>query len=116
MDVKALQRDVHLQNDLSSFLENRLESFTSDIDLLNEEIVSAVKDGMNEVCPKIEQKRKKVPWQDATLEHLTKELRKSCNNRDVRQVHKEIKKRRKVLKNEYYKEIADGINTAAEAR
>ena len=57
-----------------------------------------------------------MPWQDATLEHLTKELRKSCNNRDVRQVHKEIKKRRKVLKNEYYKEIADGINTAAEAR
>ena len=117
MDVKALQRDVQLQNHLSTFLENRLESLpTDDVDLLNEEIVSAVKEGMEEVSPKIEPKRKKEPWIDPTLEDLTKELRRTTNDRVVRQKHKEIKERRKILKNRYYREIADGINTAAQAR
>ena len=117
MDVKALQRDVQLQNHLSTFLENRLESLpTDDVDLLNEEIVSAVKEGMDEVCPKIEPKRKKEPWIDPALEDLTKELRRTTDDKVVRQKHKEIKERRKILKNRYYREIADGINTAAQAR
>ena len=34
----------------------------------------------------------------------------------MRQKQKEIKKRRTLLKNQYYKEIADGINHAAQAR
>ena len=42
---------------------------------------------------------------------------KKCNNSDaVKKIQKEIKNCCKILKNEYYQNLADGINTVAEAR
>ena len=115
-DFKALQRDTNLQNDLSSFLENRLGSLTSDLDDLNEDIVSAVRQGMDEVCPKIAPRRKDQPWKDAELEGMLKDLQKLNKVEDVRKMQKEIKKKRMELKNKYYKDIAENINSAAQAR
>ena len=115
-DFKALQRNTNLQTDLSSFLETRLGSLTSDVDDLNEDIVSAVRQGMDEVCPKIAPRRKKEPWKNAELERMVKDLQKQKKEKDVRRMQKEIKKKRLELKNEYYKDIADNINNAAQDR
>ena len=43
---------------------------------------------------------------------LTKRLKKTSGAK-AKELRKKIKKRRYRLKNEYYKEIADSINTAA---
>ena len=115
-DFKALQRNTNLQTDLSSFLETRLGSLTSDVDDLNEDIVSAVRQSMDEVCPKIAPRRKKEPWKNAELERMVKDLQKQKKEKDVRRMQKEIKNKRLELKNEYYKDIADNINNAAQAR
>ena len=116
IDFKALEKDLCIQNNLTEFLEARLESPALDLDELNEEIVSAVRQGMEEVCPKIAPRRKKQPWKNAELENMVKKLSCTKNHRDMRKLQEEIKKKRIQLKNEYYKEIADGINGAAQAR
>ena len=116
-DFKALQRDTNLQNELSSFLEIRLGSLSaSNMEDLNEDIVSAVRQGMEDVCPKLASRRKEQPWKNAELESMVKDLQKQKNNDDLRRMQKLIKKKRMELKNEYYKEIADNINNAAQAR
>ena len=45
-----------------------------------------------------------------------KDLRKCCKHKDIRKQQKEIKKRCLKLKNDYYQDLADNINTAAAAR
>ena len=83
---------------------------------LNEDIVSAVRQGIDEVCPKIAPRRKDQPWKDAELEGMLKDLQKLNKVEDVRKMQKEIKKKRMELKNKYYKDIAENINSAAQAR
>ena len=45
-----------------------------------------------------------------------KDLKKCHDRKERRKLQKSIKRRRKKLKNDYYKELADNINAAAEAR
>ena len=71
---------------------------------------------MDDVCPKIDQIKKKEPWEDATLQQQMKELHNCTKHDEMRKLQKTIKKRRKWLKNKYYKEMADNINTAAQAK
>ena len=86
------------------------------MDELNDAIVSSVKEGMESVCPTIEPRKKKEPWEDARLLEMMKDV-KSCETHEAaRTRQKEIKKRSAELKNEYYKELADNINSVAAAR
>ena len=78
-DYKALQRDTNLQNQLSSYLETRLGSPSEELEDLNEDIVSAVRQGMEEVCPKIIPRRKEEPWKNVELEVMMKKLQKMKN-------------------------------------
>ena len=55
-------------------------------------------------------------WEDRCLTELVEKKRK-CNSKEgIKSYQNQIKKRRKKLKNEYFKELADNINTVAEAR
>ena len=78
--------------------------------------MKAVRENVDEVCPKIQNTKKKEPWEDEQLQEMTKELRRTNDGEEIRRKQKLIRARRKILKNNYYKELADNINTAAEAR
>ena len=86
------------------------------MDELNEHIVITVRESVDKVCPKVDVVKKKEPWEDAELFQLLTELRGCSEKGKLRKLQKEVKERRKYLKNKYYKELADNINTAAEAR
>ena len=86
-----------------------------DIDELNEKISFAVSIGVDQTCPKIIPTKKKEPWEDETLLNMLNEAKKAPPKK-FRELRKRIKTRRHKLKNEYFKEMADNINNAAEAR
>ena len=116
-DFAALQKSPELQQELSDRLETELSDICDEvgIDELNEKISSAVSIGVDQTCPKIHPTKKKEPWEDETLLNMLNEA-KNAPRKKFRELRKRIKTRRYKLKNEYYKELANSINTAAEAR
>ena len=68
------------------------------------------------MCPNVDLVKKKEPWEDITLQQQLKELHKFKDHKEMRNLQKKIKDTRKRLKSEYYKELADSINTVVEAR
>ena len=116
-DFTALRKNPELQQELSDKLELELQNIDleEDIDQLNERISFAVSIGADQTCPKINPVKKKEPWEDETLNNMLIEAKKAPRKK-FRELRKKIKVRRYKLKNEYFKEIADNINTAAEAR
>ena len=48
----------------------------TDVDSLNDEIVDAVRRSAEEVCPPIEEMKKKEPWEDEELIQLVREMKK----------------------------------------
>jgi retron-type reverse transcriptase len=120
IDYSALRDKRELQQQLTEELDKELEGFIgqqmSDVNQVNEVITTTVKRCVENTCPKIEITRKKEPWEDDRLNQLMMQLRKCSDSTARKELHKTIKRRRKNLKNDYYKELADNINTAAEAR
>ena len=116
-DFTALRKSPELQQELSDKLELELQNFglEQNIDELNEKISFAVSIGADQTCPKINPVKKKEPWEDETLHNMLNEAKKAPQKK-FRELRNKIKARRHKLKNDYFKEIADNINTAAEAR
>ena len=116
-DFVALRKDPEMQRLLTEKIDAGLEDLLpNDVNELNDKIVEVVKESVQEVCPKMENSRKKEPWEDQALQEMTKDLRRTNDGKEVRRKQKLIRKRRRTLKNRYYKELADNINNAAEAR
>ena len=59
--------------------------------------------------------KKKEPWQDEQLQNIVKGLQTTKDPEEVRNKQNNIKKRSKELKNSYYSELAENINSAAVA-
>ena len=98
-------------------LDRAFEGINIDeIDVLNEKITTTVKECVEEVCPKVDQIKKKEPWEDVTLQQELRELKSCTDYKETRKLQRKIKETQKRLKNEYYRELADNINTIAEAR
>ena len=72
--------------------------------------------GVESVCPMIDPIKKKEPWEDETLKQQLRELRNCKDHDQSRKLQKTIKKRRQKLKNDYFKGLAQDINSVAEAR
>ena len=116
-DYSILRDNADMRQKLTDELERELESIeTDDVNELNEKITSTVKLCADKVCPKINQVKKKEPWDDETLLNEMRNLSKCKNNKEIRKQQKNIKKRRNKLMNDYYQELADNINTVAETR
>ena len=117
-DLTSLKGDETVQRHLTSKLDDLLadHSSLSDVNELNDLIVCTVRQSVEEVCPKVEEVKKKEPWEDNTLKEQIKNLRSCHDHTQIRRIQKDIKKRRTLLKNQYYEELASNINSAAEAR
>ena len=102
---------------LTDKLDEALHDTNSDnIDELNEKITTTVRDCVEAVCPKLNPLKKLEPWADEDLQKMIKDLRVYSNHEDLRKKQKAIKTKRRELKNQYYQDLANGINNAAEAR
>ena len=102
---------------MTTDLDARLEVLDiRDVNELNDAITTTVRECVEEVCPKLDKIKKKEPWEDAILQKRIKELRSCTQHDEIRTLQKAIKKQRTRLKNEYYHELAENINSAAEAR
>ena len=116
-NIQALRDNRDLRDTLSARLDEELINLEClDLNDLNEKIATSVRLSVDEICPKVDQVKKKEPWDDAELIQKLKDLRKKSKHEDVRKAQKEINKRRNELKNAYYQELANGINNAANAR
>ena len=118
-NFQALRKDKQLQDKLTVELDNALGNTNTEdtnVDELNEKITSNVRECVESVWPKINPIKKKEPWEDEELKDKIRELHRCKKTEDVRRIQKDLKKRRNQLKNAYYKELADNINSVAEAR
>ena len=116
-DVQALCRDETIRKRFTETLDAALQNITTeDIDELNDVIVLSVKEGMETVCPTLEPRKKKEPWEDVQLLEMMKDVKTCETHEAARNRQKEIKKRSVELKNAYYKELADNINSVAAYR
>ena len=116
VDFSTLCYDQDLQKELSAKIDSHLGVlYPNDVDELNDLIATAVKESAEEVCPKIRTAKKKEPWEDETLQEMMRDLGSTTDGKQIRAKQK-IKKRRCFLKRQYYKELADNINTVAQAR
>ena len=118
-NYNVLRDDLAKRQELTEKIEEHLESVQledTNVDNLNKDIVEAVRTSADEVCPLEVALQKNEPWEDDALQELNSELKRCQNRKTVKLLQKKIKDRRKWLKNEYFKNLADGINTVAEAR
>ena len=119
INFNVLRDDPEKRRELTQKIEHHLEFVNAEetnVDLLNQGIVEAVRTSAEEVCPAEDHDQKKEPWEDQTLQDLMSKLKKCKDNKAVKKIQKEIRDCRKNLKNEYFQRLADGINTVAEAR
>ena len=116
-EYRAVRDCSDTRERLTEKLDSELNDIElSDIDELNEKIVSTVRQCVDAVCPTIDHVKKKQPWEDDKLQLMIKELRAQSSHTEMRKQQKAIKNRRQILKNDYYREIANNIKSAAEAR
>ena len=85
---------------LTEKLEENLKLLeeTSDVDILNNGIVDAVRKSAEEVCPLVDIEQKKEPWEDRHLTELMEKKRKCNSKEDIKSYENEIKKHHKRLK------------------
>ena len=114
---EELRDNLITRERLTEMLDRAFEGINiDDIDVLNEKITTTVKECVEEVCPKVDQIKKKEPWEDVTLQQELRELKSCTDYKETRKLQRKIKETQKRLKNEYYRELADNINTIVEAR
>ena len=119
INFNVLRDDPEKRRLLTEKTEKQLELINieeNNVDLLNHNIVEAVRTSAEQVCPVQDDVTKKEPWEDRTLQDLNHKLKKAKNSQAIKRINKEIKDCRQKLKNEYFNQLADGINTVAEAR
>ena len=116
-DYQALVNSPSLQQELTHELDENLKySNITDINDLNSHIISVVNDSVKKVCPQVTEQNKKEPWENDELKQMIRDLNTCTDFRRTREIQKNIKKKRKTLKDEYYGKIASEMNTLAEAR
>ena len=116
-DIRVLHHCADKRKTLTEELDRNLNiTNMNNVDEINEMITTTVKECIENVCPTITKVKKKEPWEDENLQKMISKLRKTSNHEQLRKQQKAIKNKRRELKNKYYRDAADNINTAAEAR
>ena len=88
----------------------------NDVNIIESLMTDAILHASEDEVPKIEATTKKSPWaNDEFLSLLAK--RRACKDpSESKELGKSIKKLRNKLKNDYFSDLAENINTVAEAR
>ena len=113
--VSSLHQNKDTAKLYSELLDSKLdpENIPTDLDKLCQHISSSIHESLDTACPKSVQSKSCAPWENSDLQELMAKLRKDTNNLALR---KQVRKKRKSLKDNYYHQKAIEINCAAEAR
>ena len=114
-NVSLLHQNNETAKLYSEHLDTKLDpdNIPTDMDKLCQHICSSIHESLDAACPKFVQSKSSSPWENAELHELMAKLRKDPNNRALQ---REIREKRKSLKDLYYNRKALEINCAAEAR
>ena len=115
MDVSVLHQNKDIAKIYSEHLDSGLDpnNIPNDLDKLCDHISHTIQESLDKVCPELTQTKSSEPWENSELQDLMADLRKDPNNTALQ---KQIRDKRKFLKDLYYHEKAMAINSAAEAR
>ena len=99
----------------SELINSKLDpnNIPSDLDILCDQITSSIQESVEAVCPKSVHVKSVPPWECPELQTMMSNLRKDPSNSILR---KNIRDKRKELKDHFYSKKAAEINNAAEAR
>lgn len=106
------------QNEYINCLESKLSDTPKD-DLENENtvIIEAIKNASSTVCDTHNVKgKRKQPWENDELQELIKQQNNTDDESKLKNLKQQVKKKRQSLMNDFYREKADSINQANEAR
>ena len=114
-DVSILIQNRESIKKYSEHLDSALdpENIPTDLDQLCDHISNTIRDSLDKVCPKKATVKTSAPWEDSELQKLMDDLRKDHKNTALQ---RQVRDKRKHLKDLYYHEKALAINSAAEAR
>ena len=113
--ISSLHQDENIAKLYSEQLDSKLDPdcIPSDLDAICDRITSSIQDSIEASCPKSVSVKSAPPWENAELQDMMSKLRKDPNNVALR---KNIREKRKELKDQFYSTKASEINNAAEAR
>ena len=113
--ISSLHLDEKVAKQYSESLDHKLDpdNIPSDIDVLCDQITSSIRESVEATCPKSVHVKSAPPWENPELQAMMSNLRKDPSNSSLR---KNIREKRKELKDQFYSQKASEINTAAEAR
>ena len=113
--VSVLHQDKNIAQLYSDLVDSKLDpnDIPTDLDVLCQRISSSISESVDTIWPKPTPTKTALPWEDSDLQKLMVKLRKNPKNFALQ---REIKEKRKKLKDQYYSRKAAEINSAAEAR
>ena len=113
--ISSLHLDEKVAKQYSESLDHKLDpdNIPSDLDVLCDQITSSIRESVEATCPKSVHVKSAPPWENPELQAMMSNLRKDPSNSSLR---KNIREKRKELKDQFYSQKASEINTAAEAR
>ena len=112
--VSVLHQDKNIAQLYSDLVDSKLDpnDIPTDLDELCQQISSSISESVDTICPKSTPTKTALPWEDSDLQKLMAKLRTNPKNYALQ---REIKEKRKKLKDQYYNRKAAEINCAAEA-
>ena len=118
LDISVLKGNKELIHKYSEELDKLLvpSSLPTNLDDLSDHIVTSVRKSLESICPLKPIMNQREPWINEDLQLLISQQKHETSKSNLRLLQNQIKSKRKQLKNIYFKEKADAINTAAEAR
>ena len=108
--------------DVSKLFSNKLDSLLNDspssidVNEIESILTDAILQASESEVPKIELITKKSPWANDEFLSLLEKRRACKDPLELKELGKSIKKLRNKLKNDYFSNLAENINTVAEAR
>ena len=86
INISSLRQDDNVAKAYSEFLDADLniDDIPSDIDLLSERIGDVILDSLDKACPKMVKAKDSYPWENAELQSMMADLRKSAQNSNLR--------------------------------
>ena len=117
-DISTLRNNPSIVNDFSNKLDEILvnDPIVNDINVFDNFLTESIIQASESEVPKVFESAQKSPWADEDFLSLIK-ARRMCNNPSERkELGKAIKKKGNKLKNDYFLNLANNINTAGEAR
>ena len=113
--ISSLHQDETVAMQYSELVNSKLDpnNIPSDLDILCDQITSSIQESVEATCPKSVPVKSAPPWESPELQTMIGNLRKDPCNSTLR---KNIRDKRKELKDHFYNKKAAEINNAAEAR